>query len=338
MGYGVGGRLLPRISVIVPVHNSVNHIEACLRALTNQTVAQGDYEIIVIDDGSSDDTLRAVSHHPVRAFSQFWQGPAAARNRGLSAAQGDLVLFTDADCEPAPDWIEQMCRPFSDPRVSGVKGVYRTRQHSLVARFVQLEYEDKYRRMARYQTIDFIDTYSAGYRSCVLREIAGFDTRFPTASVEDQELSFRLAKAGRRLVFQPTAVVYHRHASTLGAYARKKFRIGYWKVLVHLRHPDKLLHDSHTPQVLKLQLVMVPLGLASWLSSGLWSPLTWVALGTTGLLFLSMAPFITQVCRADPPVALVAPWLLLVRAAALGMGFGVGLAARVGKRVLDRLS
>jgi GT2 family glycosyltransferase len=230
-----------------------------------------------------------------------------------------------------------MCAPCDDPQVlSGVKGVYRTRQRGLVARFVQLEYEDKYARMAQDRYIDFVDTYSAGYRRNVLREVGGFNTSFPAASVEDQELSFRLAKAGHRLVFQPSAIVYHQHASTVASYARKKFRIGYWKVLVHMRHPDKLLRDSHTPQVLKLQILLLSLLMLSAALTLLWSSLWWATVSVAALLFASMVPFSLQVWRTDPAVTLGVPWLLLVRAAFLGTGFAAGIAAQLGSRLFRR--
>ena len=311
------------ISVVVPVHNGANQIGACLEALSYQAIPRDTYEVIVVDDGSTDDTAQIVRRYPVRLLSQTRQGAAAARNRGLSAAQGDLVLFTDSDCEPTPNWIEQMCAPFEDPQMSGVKGVYRTRQESLVARFVQLEYEDKYNRMARDQYIDFVDTYSAGYRRNVLRKVDAFDTSFLID--EDQELSFRLAKAGHKLIFQPSAIVYHQHASTVAAYARKKFHIGYWKVLVHIKHPDKLLRDSHTPQVLKIQVGLMPVLTATlFLSMG--GMLPWGAFGVALAVFgLTALPFCVRVAARDWAVGIVSPFILLMRAAALAAGLAVGV-------------
>src|SRR5213079_2963542 len=96
-----------------------------------------------------------------------------------------------------PEWLEQLVHPFLESShsvrpVVGVKGTYLTHQRSLVARFVQQEYEYKYDHMARLPEIDFIDTYSAAYCRQVLLDNGGFETAFSTPSVEDQELSFRL--------------------------------------------------------------------------------------------------------------------------------------------------
>jgi cellulose synthase/poly-beta-1,6-N-acetylglucosamine synthase-like glycosyltransferase len=114
---------------------------------------------------------------------------------GTNDTAGDgliVVLFTDADCVPVPDWIEQMIAPLVDRCAAGVKGAYRTRQAGLLPRFVQLEYQDKYDRMVGQDGIDFVDTYSAGYRQSVLLEEGGFDESFPGAAVEDIDLSSRL--------------------------------------------------------------------------------------------------------------------------------------------------
>ena len=127
------------------------------------------------------------------------------------------------------------CTRFVDPTVAGAKGEYQTCQRELVARFVQQEYQDRYDRMARQSQIDFVDTYSAAYRRNIFLAAGGFDTTFPTASVEDQEFSFRLEEQGHRLVFVPGAIVYHQHDRSVGEYVRRKYRIGFWKALVTRR-------------------------------------------------------------------------------------------------------
>jgi cellulose synthase/poly-beta-1,6-N-acetylglucosamine synthase-like glycosyltransferase len=311
-----------RVSVIVPAYNAAATLEQCLAAQCAQNFPRDEFEIIVVDDGSTDATAEiAARFSPARLICGEHRGAAAARNLGAREAHGDWLLFTDADCEPTEHWIETLCAAFADASVVGAKGTYRTRQRELVARFVQLEYEEKYARMRRAQTIDFIDTYSAAYRRDVFLANGGFDESFPSASVEDQEFSFRLAEQGHTMVFAPDAVVYHRHVATLEAYARRKFRIGYWKVRVHRRHPGKMLQDTHTPPTLKIQMGLF-LAMVAAVVAALWVPTVWVVADVVEIaFFVSAIPLIVFIARRDAPVAVVAPLLILLRAAALGTGW-----------------
>ena len=312
------------ISVVVPARNAEQTIGECLESLLTQSEPRERYEVIVVDDGSTDDTRQVVQRYEVTLLDQPHEGPAAARNRGVAASQGEVVLFTDADCVPAPDWIEEMLRPFEGQDVVGVKGAYRTRQRGVLPRFVQCEYEERYERMARLKQIDFVDTYSAGYRRQIFLAEGGFDTAYPNASVEDQEFSFRLAERGYKMVFTPKAIVYHRHPETVRAYLRRKFNIGYWKVRVLRRHPGKAAQDSHTPQSLKIQMalavILVPL-LALVLASDWFCSL---ALLTVVLYLASTLPFVIKTIRENPLVGVVSPVLLFLRALALSLGMFKG--------------
>lgn len=250
--------------------------------------------------------------------------PAQARNLAIRQTTAEIVCLIDADCIPAADWVRNLLAPFADPAVVGVKGVYATRQTAVVARFVQAEYADKYAQMAGRPTIDFIDTYSAAYRREVLVRNEAFDEQFPY--LEDQELSFRLASRGYRMVFQPQAVVYRNHPTGLAPYAANKFWIGYWKAQVVRRHPAQTIADSHTPPVVKWQIVLAALGAvapaaAAALRPALWpwTPAPWL------LLLLTTLPFVARTRRRDAPAAAVAPLLLTARAVALGLGFAWGV-------------
>ncbi len=308
------------ISVIVPGYNVQGTLAACLEALLSQTTPRDRYEVIYVDDASVDGSVEVACRYPDVTLIRLDEnrGQAHARNVGLAQSRGELILFTDADCVPAPDWIEAMQRPFADPEVAGAKGIYATRQASLVARFAQLEYETRYEIMRRQSSIDFIDTYSAGYRRAVLEEHGGFDARFRID--EDQELSFRLAEAGCKMVFNPEALVYHQHPATLQRYLRRKYHIGYWKALVLRRHPEKAVRDSHTPQALKAQL-----GLAAVTCLGLaLAPLhllfLWLGVAALLCFALTAAPFLAFAARRDALLALAALPLLFLRALALGWG------------------
>lgn len=306
------------ISVVVPVYNGQDTIAACLESLLAQKPDGHELEIVVVDDGSRDNTAKIVSGFSgVRLLSQPRNaGPAAARNRGAREAIGDVVLFTDADCVPGEGWVSEMVGSFArDSSVAGVKGTYRTRQREITARFVQLEFEFKYERMKRRRTIAFIDTYSAGYRREIFLEAGGFDTGFPVASTEDIELSFRLAARGHRLIFNPNAFVYHRHPVSWTDFLKRKFKYAYWGAVVMRRYPDKVMNDSYTPLTQKLQMVMVPAGLTAlgltWLQPAVWK---WAAVAAWVGVLSCMVPFMVNSFPKDWKVTVLSPAFLVPRA------------------------
>ena len=316
------------LSVIVPVHNMSTTLPGCLAALKNQSgLAFGrEYEIIVVDDGSTDNCAEIATHAGVLLIQQANQGAAAARNAGVRLAKGAVVAFTDADCQPAPDWLLTIRNAFAEADVVGLKGAYLTRQKNWVARFVQLEYESKYARMLGFERIDFIDTYSAAYRKDIFTQNNGFNPIFPGSSIEDQEFSFRLAAKGYRLVFVPEARVVHIHDTSPGQYARRKYKIGFWKsVLLHWL-PEKTFSDSHTAPSQRWQIVL--LGLVMLTSAAaLVFPVLWVAaLALLAILAFSGLPLTGFILRHDPAIALITPLMLVLRAGALGWGLICGLA------------
>jgi len=312
------------ISVIIPAKDAAGTIEECLRAVLAQEDLDIEYEVILVDDGSTDETAELAASFGIRLIRQENMGRAAARNVGASAARGEILAFTDADCAPSPRWLFHLTKPFADPEVVGVKGTYRTRQTRLVPRFVQQEYGHKYLRMAAQESIDFIDTYSAAYRRSIFMENSGFESAL--LSVEDQEFSFRLARKGYRLVFAPEAVVYHQHVPGAWRYARRKFEIGYWKAFMLRWLPEKTFGDSHTPPTLRWQILLLALFLLA--AAGalvLWPAGWWLSVGLLGFFYLTALPFLSHVARNDPAVLTIAPWLLLLRAGALGFGLAWGL-------------
>jgi len=275
----------------------------------------------VVDDGSIDDTAAAVKRFAgVRLIHQSNAGPAAARNRGVREATGSIVLFTDDDCVPAPDWIDAMLAPFEDPHVIGAKGIYQTRQAGLIARFVQLEYEDRYRLMARHTDIDFIDTYSAAFRRERFLRLGGYDTSFPVACAEDVELSYRMSARGWKMRFAPNAVVCHTHPDRLSGYLRKKYKFAYWRMLAVRKNPAKGVKDSHTPQLMKLQLLLPPALLAAGFLDIAMRPRFPATLIVLSAFLLSTLPFVLRAMTKDVAVGLMSPLLLAARAGAQFLG------------------
>ncbi len=318
-----------RASIIIAAYNAGRDLPRCLAALEHQTLPQDEFEVIVADDGSTDDTAALAEAAGARVLRLEHGGPAAARNAGVAAARAPIVVFTDADCEPVADFLERLLEPFAAPVVSGTRGVYRSQQKALVARFIQLEYEERYHRIAHVEqvrgTVNALDTSYAAYRREVFLEAGGFDTRFRGAAGEDHELSYRLAEQGHVFRLSPLAAVYHRHVASFRGYARRKFRIGYWKAFLTRQHPGYAVADSHTTQSLKVQIALTGLIIPVLAASLVWAQLLWVALALAAIFVLTAVPFLALVARKDAAVLVVALPLLVVRAAASGAGFAWGM-------------
>ncbi len=213
-----------------------------------------------------------------------------------------------------------MTRAFHHPDVVGAKGAYRTRQTALIARFVQIEYEDRYRLMARHEDIDFVDTYSAAFRRERFLEMGGYDTAFPVACAEDAELSYRMSARGWKMRFVPDAVVYHTHPDRLSKYLKKKYKFAFWRMVAVRKNPGKGIKDSHTPQIMKVQLLFLPaLGAAGFLDVLLHGRFAATVL-VTSMFLASTLPFTVRAFRKDRIVGMLAPILLLLRACAQFLG------------------
>ncbi len=317
------------VSIIIPTFNGAGRIGNCLRALASQAAAIG-AEILIVDDGSADRTNEVVAWYQaacganIRLIQQKNAGPAAARNRGAMEARAPIIVFTDDDCVPRPGWLTALLEPFDDQEIVGVKGIYCTLQPSLVARFVQREYEEKYRRMARHRYIDFIDTYSAAYRRDRFLEMNGFDMSFPVACAEDVELSYRMSGRGWKMRMVPQAVVGHTHPDTLTGYLKKKYKFAFWRVLAVKKNPSKGFKDSHTPQLMKLQLLLAPLLLASVVFDIIARPMLPASLLVLAIFVASTLPFMLRTMVRDPVLGILSPALLALRACAQCLGVASG--------------
>ncbi len=113
----------PEISVIVPFHNSEPYIERCVKGLVEQDYSPCSYEILLIDNNSTDRSAEIVKRYPrINLLQESKQGAYAARNHGVAVSRGKLLAFTDADCVPAPNWLSQLAAPFAEPEVGLVQG------------------------------------------------------------------------------------------------------------------------------------------------------------------------------------------------------------------------
>lgn len=315
-----------KCSLIIPAYNAEKTIKRCLKSAMEQTLPREIFEIIVVDDGSTDRTRRIVKEFPVKIVSQKNQGPAVARNRGAREASGDILLFTDSDCELDSNFVKNMIAPFDiDSEIAGVQGSYKTKQKEFMAMFSQVEIETRYKIMARNKYIDFIGTYAAAYKKDIFENYGAFDTGFPLASGEDTEFSYKLHKANCKMVFQPEAFVFHQHPNKLIHYLKTKFYRGYWRIRLYKKHPEKTIKDSYTPQSLKIQGVCTLLLLIFSLLS-IFNLFWLIFLVPYFLLFSYYSfPFIKIFRKRKYPYYYLTPFVLMLRAIVIpaGMLFGI---------------
>ncbi len=312
------------ISVVVPSYNDACNLEECLEALNRQTV-RDDLEIVVSLDGG-EKLPPAVAAAADRVVEGRHCGPAGARNRGWKASTGNLVLFTDSDCIPCPDWARQMVMALGTG-ADAVKGVYSEGGMKVIQRLAQIEFNERYRLLSKCDAIDIVDTYSAGYRRSALERTGGFDESFPFPDHEDVDLSYRMAEEGYLLRFAPEAKVSHRHRGTWIAYFRMKFSRGRWRMKVLRRFPRKVGADTYTPLCMKLQIILCPLLVpallllsADYLPLALWG----------GLFILSTIPLALTAMRSDPVLVPIVPVFAVWRGCALFSGLLRGIFASEG--------
>jgi cellulose synthase/poly-beta-1,6-N-acetylglucosamine synthase-like glycosyltransferase len=251
------------ISLIIPTMNAEKFISKSIESFLKQDIKQK-YEIIVVDS-SSDKTTEILSKYPVKIIKQKKLGPAAARNSGVKKAKGDIVVFVDGDCVAPKTWLRKLVNPFSDGSVAAVAGIYKIwNKESSIARFSQYEIEQRYEKMKNATNIDFVGSYNCAYRKSVFTKFGGFDEKMIQG--EDPDLSFRISK-NHKIVFEPSAYVYHKHVSDLITFSKRKFQRAYWKAFLYKRHKGKVLKNVYTPANLMPQTFFFALSLISLLLS-----------------------------------------------------------------------
>jgi glycosyltransferase involved in cell wall biosynthesis len=338
----------PSISVIIPVHNGEKTLKECLCSVQAQ-LKEND-EIIVIDDGSVDRSAEIVDGLSIKLIRQTRQGQSSARNKGIRAALGDIVVFTDADCTAASDWLDKLAAPIAAGDSAGTVGRIESHQKNWVASLIQIELDERYSQMQNREVIDFLNTGNCAFRKELLTNPV-FDESF--LWLEDVELSFRLSQKRHRMIFVESAVVEHPHPESFWQYLVRKFRYAVYAPTIYRRYPSKVLSDSRTPRNRKLQLFLLGLGFlfglgflailfASNVIIGRDETFTHIllllALGLIGCSILFSLPLVARAWKRSVKLGLIAPVFVLAGNIAFLAGTAFGLLAGNRNRFQDRSS
>ncbi|MDD4893795.1 MAG: glycosyltransferase [Candidatus Omnitrophica bacterium] len=316
----------PHLSIVIPVYNAQRYIKRCIDSVLKQSLPSDQYDVIVVNDGSSDDTGTILKGYgnKICVISQLRKGPAVARNLGARHGRGKVLLFTDADCIADVNWARNMLVPFSNANADIVQGVYRTNQKQMVARFAQIEIEQRYYRMEVKQCIDMIGTYSAAFRKEIFERFKGFNETFPMASGEDLEFIWRIRNQSKdvKIVLNRDAYVFHTHPATFRAYWQQKYFRAYWRIGLYLYYRKKIVAESYTPTSLKLSVLLIlisPFVLLCCIA--LRSNWIYLVISLYLLfLFFSYLPLFLFVVNRDFLLGLASPYYITARAVALAFG------------------
>ena len=268
-----------RISVVIPAYNAAQTIGKAVSLSRSQARGRLQIEVIVVDDGSSDDTAAVAESAGATVIRQQNAGPAAARNRGWQSAAGTFICFTDSDCIPMAGWLEKLLDGFTDPQVGAVAGSYDiANSSSWLARWVHQEIMERHKRMPA--CVRAFGSYNVAIPRFVLEATGGFDPGYRLASAEDNDLSYRIIKKGWRIAFRPQAKVAHHHPEKIWRYLLEQFRHGCWRAKLYKDHPHMIGGDDYTRLRDRLEPVLVLgiAGLAALSLLGITNLIWWVLL------------------------------------------------------------
>lgn len=318
----------PKVSVVVACYNGAPTLKACLDSLV--ILKYPDYEVILVDDGSTDGTPQITSLYPrVRYVRQPHRGLSIARNTGISSATGEVIAFTDADCRADEGWLYYLMGELVENQVAGVGGPnYLPSEDSAVAAAVLASPGGPAHVMLTDRIAEHIPGCNMAFYKWALDEAGGFDGVFHEAG-DDVDICWRLQQRGYQLGFSPAAFVWHHRRSTISAYLKQQKGYGEAEALLVRKHPEyfNLLGGSmwrgHIYTASKFGLIvqraMVYHGL---FGTGFFQTLYAAEPASTLMFFTSLEYHVL----ATMPLLVLAgifPFLLPLAVASLGMSLGI---------------
>lgn len=289
IGVSAGG-----VSFVLPVYNGARWLDAALRAILAQDDGRP-FEVLVVDDRSSDGSAeilgRFAADPRVRLLQGGGRGAAAAINQGLRTARHPVVCQVDQDVVLEAGWMAALCGALAAPGVGAAQGYYQTpRRGSLWARVMGLDLELRYSRIAG-RALDHVCTGNSAYRAEALRRVGLLDESLGYGY--DNDLSYRLGRAGYRLVFCREARSVHQWRDGLLPYLRQQYGVGYGRLDLVAKHPGRAGGDDvsgwrmilHVPGTLAVLAASMAAALAA-LAGTAWQPWLLLAAGVAAVLAL----------------------------------------------------
>jgi O-antigen biosynthesis protein len=227
----------PRISVVVCSYNGARTIQDCFEGLVR--LEYPNFEVIVVDDGSTDATSAITLQYGFRLVSTENRGLSSARNAGLKAAMGEIVAYIDDDAYPDPHWLTYLAATFLNTAHVGVGGPnLAPPEDGPIADCVANAPGGPLHVLLSDHEAEHIPGCNMAFRKAALEAIGGFDTQFRTAG-DDVDVCWRLQQLGWTIGFHPAAMVWHHRRNSVQAYWRQQQGYGRSEALLERKWPMK---------------------------------------------------------------------------------------------------
>jgi glycosyltransferase involved in cell wall biosynthesis len=207
----------PFVSIIIPAFNAQGFLTVCLDSIMNLDYPRGKYEVLLINNNSTDATETIAKKYPVKVINETEvQSAYAARNAGIKCAKGEVLAFTDTDCVVTPQWLINLLSAADNPQVGCFAGnILSYKPETLAEKFAELD-EENHNQHWELTTgyLPSANTANVAYRRNVFNKIGLFNIKLPWSG--DAEFTWRFVKqTDYDINYSPDAIVYHKHRSTL---------------------------------------------------------------------------------------------------------------------------
>jgi GT2 family glycosyltransferase len=317
-----------RVSLIIPVYNAERTLGECLARVFQSTYTR--FEVVLVDDGSTDGTRAIAAAFPVRLVSTGGRaGPAAARNLGALTAEGDILFFIDADVMLRRDSLERLVRRFAEGHVDALCGVQAVdmRQRNLASQYKNLWMRWTYLRLTG--DVPLFYTTAAAISRALFRQAGGFDVGYTAPSLEDTAFGQKLARLSIRVRVQPDLEVEHVKGYSVASLLRTDFWRAVALARLKLRHREELgTNNSSVPTGYIVSIPLAGLGTAALLAGMMLGRPMVSAMGVAagaGVILLNRKFLQTIRVHGGWSRALASILVLWLELLVTGVGVGFGL-------------